>query len=83
MKALVEIHLEQGILPILQCSLHNGLKHYFVIEDGLVKRLQSQLMGLQLLTFVVRKSRIPKVLRELHDSVSGDHFGMHLTLEQK
>lgn len=54
-----------------------------VIEDGVLRRVLESADGSERKRqLLVPKKRIPEVLKELHDGISGGHLGVHKTLEK-
>ncbi|POS82770.1 hypothetical protein EPUL_005785, partial [Erysiphe pulchra] len=70
-------------------NLSRSVKAYWaqwnsiVVDAGLLKRVVENAEGNQKkLQLLVPKRRIPEVLRQLHDGVTGGHLGVHKTLEK-
>ena len=54
-----------------------------LVDNGLLKRALENTEGDQRrLQLIIPKSKVPEVLRELHDGASGGHLGVHRTLEK-
>lgn len=69
--------------------LNSRVKSYWaqwdslILEDGLLKRsLETEEGASARNQLVIPRSRVPEVLRKLHDETSGGHFGIKKTLEK-
>ncbi|POS82547.1 hypothetical protein EPUL_004988, partial [Erysiphe pulchra] len=69
--------------------LNSRVKSYWaqwdslILEDGLLKRSLENEEGVAARNqLVIPRSRVPEVLRKLHDGTSGGHFGIKKTLEK-